>query len=114
MELELILFYNNDYEVLSWQNATMIHNWFKKRIKNKHLKYTNFKSHEINYEDLENLLNDIEIVLNTYELAEEVLPQDVGLEYDNSYFEILRYSKKSLEKILKVYSSSDCFQYIAF
>ena len=112
MELEMILFYNNDYEVLSWQNANMIHNWFKKRINTKGLKYTNSKSYDINYEDLKDLLKDVNMVLDTYELASEVLPQD--LEYDRFYFETLRYTKKGLEKILNAYSSSDSFQYIVF
>lgn len=112
MDLEMIIFYNNDYEILSWQNAKMIYNWFKKRINTKGLKYTNSKSYEINYEDLENLLKDVIIVLDTSELASEVLPQD--LEYDKDYFETLKYTKEGLENILKEYSSSDSFQYIAF
>jgi len=90
-------------EVAYWRKANEIHNWF---VKNVQKGQDDCREYYVSKEALESLLTLVEEVLAHPDKASEYLPTASGFffggtEYDEWYFEDLRYTSKALAKVLK-------------
>lgn len=90
-------------ELIYWRKANAIHNWF---VENVQIGADDCGDYEITREQLEKLLSDVISVLDSEELAEEVLPTCAGFffggtDYDEGYFADLIFTKDKLTKLLK-------------
>ena len=90
------------FEVGYWRKVNEIHAWFVKNLGE-----GNDDCNEIyvTKEDFESLLDLVNQVLKNHNLAGELLPTEDGFffgetEYNEYYFENLKYTKELLEKIL--------------
>lgn len=113
MGLDMWLMRNEDEtEVIYWRKANQIRAWFAKHS-------DTFEDNGVTIfsrTDLEELIEDINIVLENPEKAEEILPTSCGFffgstEYDEYYFEELKRTKEVLEEELKDDYSEDYYKY---
>lgn len=96
-------------EVIYWRKANAIHKWF---VDNVQEGKDDCGEYQVPYEFLQNLYNIINVVLTYPQKASELLPSVNGFffgstEYDEMYFEDLRYTKNALEELFKEERSSD-------
>lgn len=89
--------------VAQWYKANAIHNWFVENVQEGE---DDCKEYYVSLEQLECLLDDVNQVLGNKALAESILPTTSGFffgntEYDEYYFENLKYTKKILDEIIQ-------------
>jgi len=100
-------------ELMSWRKANEIHNWFVENIQNGN---DDCSDYEVTYEQVEELIETIRQVLDSEELAENLLPTRSGFffgntEYDEYYFKDLKDTFETLTEKLKGYSKKNKFIY---
>lgn len=102
--------------LIYWRKANAIHRWFSEYIIDKYNLETNeiesCKEYPIDKEALTILLANCKLVLDDHNLAETILPTQDGFffgttEYDEYYFEDIRYTVSYLDTILKVLSLTE-------
>lgn len=96
-------------EVIYWRKANAIHKWF---VDNVQEGKDDCGEYYVPYEFLQNLYNITNIVLTYPQKASDLLSTSNGFffgptEYDEMYFEDLRYTKNALEELFKEERSSD-------
>lgn len=89
-------------EAMYWRKANAIHNWF---VENVQYGADDCGSYEVSIEKLEELYSVVTQVYQDHSKAEELLPVKEGFffgtyEYDEWYFEAVKYTKESLQEIL--------------
>jgi len=101
------------FEVMYWRKANAIHNWFVKNVQGGK---DDCHEYEVCSSDLKKLLDDINNILNEdsnakqEEFINNLLPPRPGFffgstDIDEYYFEVLKYTKKELEKLLQLYDT---------
>ena len=90
-------------EVCYWRKANQIHAWFVEHVQNG---VDNCGNYEVSVDDLRELISDCKQVLDRPELAADILPTRSGFffgstDYDEDYFEELKYTVETLEEALK-------------
>ena len=99
------------YEVLMWRKANAIHNWF---VQNVQKGVDDCGDYEVSEEELRNLLKDVEAVLKDKSKAPEILPTTEGFffgstDYDEDYFDDLKYTAKGIKNVLRIKANNDSF-----
>ena len=99
------------YEVLMWRKANAIHNWF---VQNVQEGVDDCGEYEVSEEDLRKLLKDVEEVLKDKSKAPEILPTTEGFffgstDYDEDYFDDLKYTAKGIKNVLRIKANNDSF-----
>ncbi len=99
------------YEVLMWRKANAIHNWF---VQNVQEGVDDCGEYEVSEEDLRKLLKDVEEVLKDKSKAPEILPTVDGFffgdtDYDEYYFDDLKYTAKGIKNVLRIKAKNDSF-----
>ncbi len=99
------------YEVLMWRKANAIHNWF---VQNVQEGVDDCGEYEVSEEDLRKLLKDVEEVLKDKSKAPEILPTTDGFffgdtDYDEYYFDDLKYTAKGIKNVLRIKAKNDSF-----
>ena len=90
-------------EVGYWRKANAIHKWFVDNVQNE---VDDCKEYYVSIEDIKNLLNLCEEVEKDHNKSDELLPTKSGfffgsLEYDEYYFEDIKYTINMLKEIIK-------------
>jgi len=90
-------------EIMYWRKVNALHAWFVKNVQEGE---DDCKSYCVEYEQLKELRDTIRKVLKNHELAEELLPTQVGFffggeAYDDYYFSELERTEKVLSEIIK-------------
>lgn len=113
MGLDMGLYDKNGDEVCSWRKANQIRAWL---VNQGIIEYSdNCVDREVTTTQLKLLVDDCKEVLANHDKAEELLPTSSGsffgsTEYDEWYFDNLRYTVEQLEPLLntnEVYTYSD-------
>lgn len=118
MGLDMYLFERKTgTELMYWRKANQIRRWFVEHL-NDFDPSDNLGKYDVSREVLQDLINDIDYVLadESIKRAEEVMPTDSGFffgstEYDEHYFDSLRYTKEHLQEILDTTSEEDEIYY---
>ena len=103
-ETEEVLYWKKaPEEVLYWRKANQIRNWIVNHTELE--EDDNLRAVELSKDVLEDLKNDCELVLENHDKAEEIMPTCSGFffgstEYDEYYFDILKYTTEKIEIIL--------------
>ncbi len=102
MGLDMFLTNDQDQEVMYWRKANSIHRWFVENVQDG---VDDCGKYLVTEDHLQQLLNDVLVVLDDEDEAEEVLPTQSGFffgstEYDDYYFEQLKDTRDCLLKIL--------------
>ena len=96
---------NVRYQIWYWRKAYSIHNWFSRHTE---------RDGWLAREDLEVLLDLCNQVKADKKLADELLPVEDGLEYDDDYFNDIQETIEAIDSILKDPTLSGCtFNYSA-
>lgn len=87
------------FEFMYWRKANAIHRWFVEKCQDGD---DDCKYYEVSDEQLQKLLNIINEILKDKKKAPDLLPTGDGFffggkEYDEGYFEDLKYTKEKLE-----------------
>lgn len=103
------------YKLMYWRKANQIHNWFIENCNNG-VDNNNGKYIKVTYKQIEELLETIRQVLDSEELAENILPTCSGcffggIDYDEYYFKDLKDTFETLTEKLKGYSRKNKFTY---
>ena len=91
-------------EVCYWRKANQIHAWFVNHVQDG---VDNCGEYEVSVDDLRELVSACKQVIERPELAADILPTSSGFfffgstEYDEDYFEDLKYTVETLEEALK-------------
>jgi hypothetical protein len=98
-------------EVAYWRKANQIHIWFVKNVQNGE---DDCKEYYVDRKQLQTLLDTVEKVLLSPNLAESLMPTSSGFffggtDYDKYYFQDLKYTKRVLKKILKEKGDGDFY-----
>ena len=88
----------------SWRKANAIHKWFVENVQDG---VDDCRNYEVSMDNLEWLLRHVNEVLDRPKRASEVLPTTAGfffggVEYDDWYFDSLKYTKKILGEALEI------------
>ena len=100
-------------EEIYWRKANQIHGWF---VENCQFGEDNCKPYEISHEQLEALKRLCERVLKNKDEAEFLLPTQAGFffgetDYNEYYFEDLKYTIKELNRLLNSNYQYDWYEY---
>ena len=92
------------YKIAYWRKFNALHNWI---VENKADGVDECQEIELNKEDLETLVDIFQQVLKDHSVAKELLPTCEGFffgtqEYDDCYFEDIKYSIDVFKKIIQV------------
>lgn len=84
-----------------WRKANQIHEWFVNHIQNGK---DDCKEYKVSKEAIKELIETCKKVLENHDLAEELLPTQGFIyfgstDYDESYFECLKYTVQELSKL---------------
>lgn len=95
------------YEAIYWRKASMIHKWFVDNIQDGE---DDCGEHFAPIEKLEELMETCNKVLENHELASELLPTSDGFffggtEYDEYYFDKVKYTAEKLEEVIDDFKS---------
>jgi len=90
-------------EAMYWRKANAIHQWF---VKNVQEGIDDCLEHKVSITDLKRLLETVTEVLDKKVAPADALPSQTGFffgssEYNEWYFEDLKYTKESLTKLLE-------------
>lgn len=118
MGLDMYLFERKTgTELMYWRKANQIRRWFVDHL-NDFDPSDNLGKYDVSREVLQDLIDDIDYVLEdeSIERAEEVMPTGSGFffgntEYDEYYFDSLRYTREQLQEILDITSEEDEIYY---
>ncbi len=118
MGLDMYLFERKTgTELMYWRKANQIRRWFVDHL-NDFDPSDNLGKYDVSREVLQDLIDDIDYVLEdeSIERAEEVMPTGSGFffgntEYDEYYFDSLRYTREHLQEILDTTSEEDEIYY---
>lgn len=118
MGLDMYLFERKtDAELMYWRKANQIRRWFVEHL-NDFDPSDNLGEYDVSREVLQDLIDDIDYVLEdeSIERAEEVMPTGSGFffgntEYDEYYFDSLRYTRERIQEILDTTSEEDEIYY---
>lgn len=118
MGLDMYLFERKtDTELMYWRKANQIRRWFVDHL-NDFDPSDNLGKYDVSREVLQDLIDDIDYVLEdeSIERAEEVMPTSSGFffgntEYDEYYFDKLRYTRERIQEILDTTSEEDEIYY---
>lgn len=118
MGLDMYLFERKTgTELMYWRKANQIRRWFVDHL-NDFDPSDNLGKYDVSREVLQDLIDDIDYVLEdeSIERAEEVMPTGSGFffgntEYDEYYFDSLRYTREQLQEILDTTSEEDEIYY---
>lgn len=94
------------YQIGYWRKANAIHKWFVDKLASG---VDNCQEIYVGMEDLKTLLGNVEMVLENKDRAKDLLPTQEGfffggLEFDDWYFEDLKYTKELLTRVIKFLS----------
>ena len=100
-------------EEIYWRKANAIHNWF---VNNCQYGEDDCHPHEVTEEQLIELKNLCKQVIESNNLAKELLPTQSGfffgsIEYDEYYFESLSYTIKQINELLNSNFKYDWYEY---
>lgn len=118
MGLDMYLFERKTgTELMYWRKANQIRRWFVDHL-NDFDASDNLGEYDVSREVLQDLIDDIDYVLEdeSIERAEEVMPTGSGFffgntEYDEYYFDSLRYTREQIQEILDTTSEEDEIYY---
>ena len=118
MGLDMYLFERKTgTELMYWRKANQIRRWFVDHL-NDFDPSDNLGQYDVSREVLQDLIDDIDYVLEdeSIERAEEVMPTGSGFffgntEYDEYYFDSLRYTREQIQEILDTTSEEDEIYY---
>lgn len=118
MGLDMYLFERKTgTELMYWRKANQIRRWFVDHL-NDFDPSDNLGKYDVSREVLQDLIDDIDYVLEdeSIERAEEVMPTGSGFffgntEYDEYYFDSLRYTREQIQEILDTTSEEDEIYY---
>lgn len=118
MGLDMYLFERKTgTELMYWRKANQIRRWFVDHL-NDFDSSDNLGKYDVSREVLQDLIDDIDYVLEdeSIERAEEVMPTGSGFffgntEYDEYYFDSLRYTREQIQEILDTTSEEDEIYY---
>lgn len=118
MGLDMYLFERKTgTELMYWRKANQIRRWFVEHL-NDFDPSDNLGKYDVSREVLQDLIDDIDYVLEdeSIERAEEVMPTGSGFffgntEYDEYYFDSLRYTREQIQEILDTTSEEDEIYY---
>lgn len=118
MGLDMYLFERKTgTELMYWRKANQIRRWFVDHL-NDFDPSDNLGEYDVSKKVLQDLINDIDYVLEneSIERAEEVMPTSSGFffgntEYDEYYFDKLRYTREQIQEILDTTSEEDEIYY---
>lgn len=118
MGLDMYLFERKTgTELMYWRKANQIRRWFVDHL-NDFDPSDNLGEYDVSREVLQDLIDDIDYVLEdeSIERAEEVMPTNSGFffgstEYDEHYFDSLRYTREQIQEILDTTSEEDEIYY---
>lgn len=99
--------------VAYWRKANAIHKWFVDNVQDGE---DNCSTYYVSEEDFKLLLSDINKVLSDNSVASEILPTNDGFffggtDYDEYYFDDLKYTKEVIESILSEENFSGEYYY---
>lgn len=106
--------------VIYWRKANAIHKFLSDAIIEKQdldlYEIENVGYYLVDYEILESLYQTCQKVLDNHDLASELLPTYQGFfygtyEYDEYYFDNIKYTMNKLEELFKHYKKTDTFIY---
>ena len=102
--------------VIQWRKVNCIHAFFERELKTE---IENCEDYKISVEVLKKLQETIQLVLNDNLLASTHLPTQQGfffgsLEYDEWYFDDLKWTKQTLDTLLKNCEEEETFIYHAW
>lgn len=102
------------FQVGYWRKANAIHAWFVHECGND---VDECQPIYVPVEKAKDLLDTCNKVLENHDLAEELLPTEEGFffgsqEYDDWYFEDVKYTKELLEKVISFVEEHDEFDII--
>lgn len=108
---------SENVELIYWRKANQVLNWFDRNCANNSLE--NCVPVSVTTYDLMNLLIDVNTVLDDNSKAEELLPTTSGFffggtEYDEWYFDDLKYTKEKLEEVLCDITEDDELEFYAW
>lgn len=103
MGLDMYLVKREDTEVAYWRKANAIHNWM---VQNVQFGEDDCRDYWVSKEKLEELLDVCNRVLVDNSLAPKLLPTQSGFffgstDYDEWYFETVKYTKKMIEDLIE-------------
>ena len=118
MGLDMYLFERKTgTELMYWRKANQIRRWLVDHL-NDFDPSDNLGKYDVSREVLQDLIDDIDYVLEdeSIERAEEVMPTGSGFffgntEYDEYYFDTLRYTREQIQEILDTTSEEDEIYY---
>lgn len=118
MGLDMYLFERKTgTELMYWRKANQIRRWSVDHL-NDFDPSDNLGKYDVSREVLQDLIDDIDYVLEdeSIERAEEVMPTNSGFffgstEYDEHYFDSLRYTREQIQEILDTTSEEDEIYY---
>lgn len=98
-----------DYQVGYWRKANAIHKWFVDNCANG---VDECQQIYVPVEKIKVLRNLVNRVLEKHELADKLLPTGAGFffgstEYDDWYFDDLKYTKELLDKVITFVDGND-------
>lgn len=106
-----------DVELIYWRKANQVFDWFDRNCANNAIE--NCVPVPVSTYDLMNLLKDVNAVLEDNSKAKELLPTTSGFffgstEYNEWYFDDLKYTKEKLEEVLCDITEDDELEFYAW
>lgn len=119
MGLDMFILNNNE-EVMYWRKANQIHEYMCDNILERYGEVVeNIRNIAIDKQLLQDLVDTCNKVLDNHDLAEELLPTNGGFfwggcEYDEDYFDDLKYTVKIVSKIIANPDYNDLYYYASW
>jgi hypothetical protein len=100
-------------EAMYWRKANHIHKWF---VENVQSNKDDCGTYEVTKEQLKSLHNIVKKIIEKPSLASELLPTQKGFffggtDYDQYYFDDLKYTNEALEKLLQNWDEKSDYFY---
>ena len=108
---------NENMELIYWRKANQVFDWFNRNCANNAIE--NCVPVPVSTYDLTNLLKDVNAVLEDNSKSEELLPTTDGFffgstDYNEWYFDDLKYTKEKLEEVLCDITEDDELEFYAW
>lgn len=108
-----------DQKAIYWRKSNFVHRYFTKDWEERGFKTDNVTEFPVSKSDLKELLELCKVVLEDHTQALHLLPTMKGfffgsIDYDDWYFNDIKYTKEELEQVLKEAEDNDEFYYFAW